>query len=67
MRRVYTDNVHGWRETPVFAGADLRPGFAHDGPLLVEELTTTVFVGPKDRLAVDKADNFMIEIDGAEN
>jgi hypothetical protein len=33
----------------------------------VEELTTTVFVGPKDRLVVDAADNFMIEIDGRDN
>ncbi|MDA1099330.1 MAG: hydantoinase/oxoprolinase family protein [Proteobacteria bacterium] len=64
IRQVYTDHVHGWQETPVYAGVDLRPGFAHDGPLLVEELTTTVFVGPMDRLAVDKADNFVIEIDG---
>jgi N-methylhydantoinase A len=67
IRRVYTDNIHGWQETPVYAGADLHPGFAQDGPLLVEELTTTVFVGPKDRLLVDGADNFRIEIDGAGN
>ena len=67
IRQVYTDSEAGWRETPVYAGADLRPGFSQDGPLLVEELTTTVFVGPKDRLKVDAADNFMIEIDGAEN
>ena len=67
LRQVYTDSSHGWQETPVFAGADLRPGFSQDGPMLVEELTTTVFVGPKDRLSVDAADNFMIEIGGAES
>ncbi|MBL6955101.1 MAG: hydantoinase/oxoprolinase family protein [Alphaproteobacteria bacterium] len=67
IRQVYADSESGWRETPVYAGSDLRPGFAQDGPLLVEELTTTVFVGPKDRLTVDEADNFMIEIDGAGN
>lgn len=65
IRQVYADSKNGWRETPVYAGADLRPGFTQDGPLLVEELTTTVFVGPNDRLTVDEADNFMIEIDGA--
>jgi N-methylhydantoinase A len=65
-RQVYTDSDHGWQETPVYAGTDLHPGFAQDGPMLVEELTTTVFVGPKDRLMVDAADNFMIQIDGAE-
>ena len=67
LRQVFTDGRHGWQETPVYTGADLRPGFCRDGPLLVEELTTTVFVGPKDRLSVDAADNFLIEIDGAEN
>jgi N-methylhydantoinase A len=66
LRQVYTDSDHGWQETPVYAGTDLHPGFAQDGPMLVEELTTTVFVGPKDRLMVDAADNFMIQIDGAE-
>ena len=65
LRPVYMDAEHGWQDTPVYAGADLRPGFAQDGPMLVEESTTTVFVGPKDRLTVDAADNFMIEIDGA--
>jgi N-methylhydantoinase A len=63
IRRVYMDARHGWQETPVYQGADLTPGFAQDGPLLVEELTTTVLVGPGDRLRVDKADNFMIEVD----
>ncbi len=67
VRQVYSDRIHGWQETPVYAGADLRPGFVHDGPLLVEELTTTVFAGPEDRLRVDEADNFMIEIDGGRN
>ncbi|MBT4488766.1 MAG: hydantoinase/oxoprolinase family protein [Rhodospirillaceae bacterium] len=62
VRQVYTDSQNGWQETPVFAGADLGPGFAMGGPLLVEELTTTVFVGPRDRLRVDAADNFLIEI-----
>ncbi len=64
IRQVYMDPQHGWQETPVYAGADLASGFAQDGPLLVEELTTTVFVGPGDRLRVDEADNFMIEVGG---
>ncbi len=61
-RPVYVDADRGWQETPIFAGADLKPGFAMDGPLLVEELTTTVFVGAGDRLTVDAADNFLIEL-----
>ena len=62
VRQVYVDGVDGWQQTPVYAGADLAPGFARQGPMLVEELTTTVFVGPRDRLRVDAAGNFMIEI-----
>ena len=43
----------GWRDVPVYDGADLTVGCTLDGPLLIEERTTTAFVGPKDRLEVD--------------
>ena len=42
----------GFAPTPVYRGADLLPGHRLDGPLLVEEQTTTVVVGPQDRLEV---------------
>ena len=42
----------GFAPTPVYRGADLLPGHRLDGPLLVEEQTTTVVVGPRDRLEV---------------
>ena len=38
--------------TPVYRGADLQPGHRLEGPLLVEERTTTVVAGPGDRLEV---------------
>ena len=50
-RKVWIDPVHGWRDVPVYDGAELRPGCRLDGPLLIEERTTTAFVGPRDRLA----------------
>lgn len=56
----------GWLDTPVFAGADLTVGMACEGPLLVEEATTTVLVGPTGRLIVDPTANFVIELDPAE-
>ena len=56
--------LHGWREVPVYDGADLRPGCTLDGPLLVEERTTTAFVGPRDRLEVDPRDDFLVHIGG---
>jgi N-methylhydantoinase A len=52
----------GWLETPVYAGAKLGPGDRLDGPLVVEESTTTVLVGPSDVLSVDATGNFLIDV-----
>ncbi len=65
MRKVWVDPAHGWREVPIYDGADLRPGCKLDGPLLVEERTTTAFVGPRDRLEVDERDDFLVHIGAA--
>ncbi|MBL8670343.1 MAG: hydantoinase/oxoprolinase family protein [Alphaproteobacteria bacterium] len=61
-RRVYIDDKLGWRQTPVYAGADLKPGHRLAGPLVVEEATTTVFVGVGETLEVDATDNFMVRL-----
>jgi N-methylhydantoinase A len=61
-RKVWIDPVHGWREVPVYDGAELRPGCRLDGPLLIEERTTTAFVGPRDRLEVDSRDDFLVHV-----
>jgi N-methylhydantoinase A len=61
-RKVWLDPAHGWRDVPVYDGVDLRPGCALDGPLLVEERTTTAFVGPRDRLEVDSRDDFLVHV-----
>jgi N-methylhydantoinase A len=42
-----------WREVPVYALDDLEPGHALAGPAIVEAETTTVAVGPQDRLTVN--------------
>jgi len=52
----------GWLDTPVYRGADLGPGARLAGPAVVEELTTTVLVGPDDRLSVDQGGNFVIDL-----
>ena len=57
--------AHGWRDVPVYDGADLRPGCKLDGPLLIEERTTTAFVGPRDRLEVDARDDFLVHVGAA--
>ncbi|WP_255468432.1 hydantoinase/oxoprolinase family protein [Reyranella sp. CPCC 100927] len=61
-RRAYVDEPHGWMTVNVYRGADLRPGHRLSGPLIVEEATTTVFVGARDVLGVDTAGNFDIAL-----
>lgn len=61
-RKVWLDPAHGWQDVPVYAGVDLTPGCTLDGPLLIEERTTTAFVGPRDRLEVDPRDDFIVHI-----
>ena len=53
----------GFMPTPVYRGADLLPGHRLDGPLLVEEQTTTVVVGPRDRLEVLASGDLLIRFD----
>lgn len=64
-RKVWIDPATGWRDVPVYDGADLRPGCTLNGPLLVEERTTTAFIGPRDKLEVDIRDDFLIHIGAA--
>lgn len=64
-RPVWQDETTGWIETPVFAGAHLAPGHRLSGPLIVEEATTTVVVGPGDILTVDASGNFDIAVRAA--
>ncbi|HEY4170716.1 MAG TPA: hypothetical protein VGM96_28230 [Reyranella sp.] len=59
---VWIDSAHGWRDVPVYDGTDLRPGARLAGPLLIEERTTTAFIGPRDTLEVDSRDDFLVHI-----
>jgi N-methylhydantoinase A len=61
-RPVWIDAAHGWRDVPVYDGEALRPGCKLPGPLLIEERTTTAFIGPRDRLEVDSRDDFLVHI-----
>jgi N-methylhydantoinase A len=61
-RKVW-HGVHGWLDTAVYRGSDLEAaGTSLTGPLLVEEQTTTVVVGPQAALTVDAASNFTIDL-----
>ena len=55
----------GFLPTPVYRGADLLPGHRFHGPLIVEEQTTTVVVGPRDHLEVLACGDLFIRFDTA--
>ena len=61
-RPVWLDEVHGTRDTPIYAGAALRPGHELTGPAIVDEATTTLLVGVGDRLRVTASGNYLIEL-----
>jgi N-methylhydantoinase A len=61
-RAAHLDERRGRGAVPVYAGAALRPGHRLEGPLLVEEQTTTIFVGPEDTLEVDAAGDYLIHL-----
>jgi N-methylhydantoinase A len=62
-RGVWLNAAAGWVDTPVYEGWHLRAGQRIDGPAVIDEYTTTVFIGAQDRLEVDAAGNFMIHLD----
>lgn len=64
-RDVYVDRLRGLEKLPIFDGKDLRPGHRIAGPALVEQQTTTVLIGHRDRLEVDAYGNYMIGLDRA--
>jgi N-methylhydantoinase A len=49
------------RATPRYAGADLGPGTEIEGPLVVDEVTTTVVVPPSWSIRVDEKGSFHLE------
>lgn len=59
-RPVFIDECHGTQEAAIYRGAALLPGHRLQGPLLIEEETTTVFAGPGDLVTVDAAGNYLI-------
>jgi len=65
-REVYVDAEQGRRSLPIFDGAKLTFGHAVTGPAIIEEATTTVLIGPGDRLRVDETGNYLIDLQPAE-
>ncbi|BCH12351.1 N-methylhydantoinase A (plasmid) [Mesorhizobium sp. 131-3-5] len=47
---------------PILQGNDLKPGHYFHGPAIVEEITTTILIGPGDEIQVDVHGNYRIFI-----
>ncbi len=62
QRRVFLDRRLGWQDIPVYRGDGLGAGHALQGPLIIEERTTTLYAGPNDHVSVDGSGNYLIEL-----
>ncbi|MEJ7800924.1 MAG: hydantoinase/oxoprolinase family protein, partial [Ilumatobacter sp.] len=54
-RRCWVDPSAGWRDVPVYDGAELGAGAELDGPFIIEAATTTVLGLTDDHLVVSDA------------
>ena len=53
---------NGWLDTPVYNGSRFGTGLVVDGPLVIEEHTSTILVGPADILTVTSSGDYLIEL-----
>jgi N-methylhydantoinase A len=63
-RRLVDFDVDGVHETAVFERDELPSGFTAEGPLVIEEETTTGLVHPGQRVEVDAYGNLVIGLGG---
>ncbi len=61
MRDVYFATVGGRVPTAVFAREDLHEGFHIEGPVIVEEFSSTTLIGPNDALTVGKLRELIVQ------
>jgi len=63
-REVYFGEQQARLRTPIFRRADLPPGFALEGPAVVEEFGSTTVIGPGDRMEVGQLGEMVIHVNG---
>ena len=63
LRPVWFEDT-GPQDTPVYDRADFAPGFAFDGPAIVEQFDSTTVIFPGDRVRVDDAGNLIVTVGG---
>jgi N-methylhydantoinase A len=67
-RQVYFTEIEkpGYYDTKIFAREDLKPGNQLQGPLIVEQMDTTILVLPEQTMKVDEYGNLIINTFGEE-
>ena len=65
-RPVYAERIGKFLDTPIYRGADLKYGQSFSGPAVIEEATTTILVGPGDRVEIDPQNNYLITFESGE-
>jgi len=61
-RRVIVSRKVGAADVDIYEGSELRPGARLIGPAVINDLTTTVFIGEGDKLEVDATNNFVVRL-----
>ena len=61
-RRVYLDADLGFADIPVYRRPSLSIGATIEGPAIVQEMSSTTFIGPGDVARVDPFANLIIDI-----
>ena len=60
-RKIWIDSKIKWFDTPVYDGSTLYTNNKVVGPAIVNENTSTIFLGGGDELVVDKIGNYLIK------
>jgi N-methylhydantoinase A len=62
LRQVYFEESNDFIDTPVFNRSELGSNFQASGPLLIEESSTTIVVGPSGLVRLSPNGNLIISI-----
>jgi N-methylhydantoinase A len=62
-RDVYFEDAAGRIPTRIYRGRDLMPGAIIRGPAIIEEITTSIVVGPDDICTTDAIGNFILKFE----
>ena len=58
-RKAYFKELGGMVDTPIYKGADLKPGNRISAPAIIEEPTTTILVMPGSKASITKYGNYL--------